>query len=111
MNRPLKNLLRIAGIAVGVGAAVWAMRDKLLPAPDIPDEPPPRFRTGPAPSDGSDDITEIKGIGPAYAGRLADQGITTFTELAAADIEDVAAAARVSPARAGSWIEAAGQRS
>jgi large subunit ribosomal protein L21 len=30
----------------------------------------------------SDDLTQIKGIGPAYARRLADGGITTFASLA-----------------------------
>ena len=46
MNQPLKQFLRIGGVVVGLGAAVWALRDKLLPAPAMPDEPPPRFRTG-----------------------------------------------------------------
>ena len=109
MNKPLRNLLRVAGIAIGVGAAVWAMRDKLLPAPNVPDEPPPRFRTGPeepVAADG-DDLTVIKGIGPVYASRLVQAGIITFAELAKAAAPGVATAAGVSEGIAAAWIEQA----
>jgi predicted flap endonuclease-1-like 5' DNA nuclease len=110
MNKPIRNMLRVAGIAIGVGAAVWAMRDKLLPAPNIPEEPPPRFRTGPVmpvANGGGDDLTEIKGIGPVYASRLAQAGIATFATLAAATPAIVAEGAGVSEAVAAAWIEQA----
>jgi len=111
MNRTLKNVFRVAGIAVGLGAAVWALRDKLLPAPNVPDEPPPRFRTGPtdarATGEEGDDLTEIKGIGPVYASRLPAAGIDTFAALAKADPDAVAAAAKVSEQTAAEWIEQA----
>ncbi|MBP6016486.1 MAG: DUF4332 domain-containing protein [Candidatus Promineofilum sp.] len=33
----------------------------------------------------SDDLTQLEGIGPVYAAKLRDRGITTFADLAAAD--------------------------
>jgi predicted flap endonuclease-1-like 5' DNA nuclease len=112
MNQPLKQVLRIGGVVIGLGAAVWALRDKLLPAPEIPEGPPPRFRTGTgdAGADGSgtaDDLTEVKGIGPVYSERLAEAGVTSFAELAAADVAAVAGAAGVSESVAASWMEQA----
>jgi predicted flap endonuclease-1-like 5' DNA nuclease len=108
MRQPLKNILRIGGVVAGLGAAVWALRDKLLPAPEIPEGPPPRFRTGsPDPSATPADLTKVKGIGPVYAERLAAAGIATFTELAAATAGAVSEAAGVSESTATIWIEQA----
>ena len=111
MNQPLKQVLRVGGVVIGLGAAVWALRDKLLPAPAMPDEPPPRFRTGgagPAVTDHlADDLTGVKGIGPVYAERLVEAGITTFAELANADVAAVAGAAGVSESMAEGWLEQA----
>jgi predicted flap endonuclease-1-like 5' DNA nuclease len=55
-----------------------------------------------------DDLTEIKGVGPAYADRLEDAGVTTFAGLAEADPEELAAATDLSPKRVGRWIDRAG---
>jgi predicted flap endonuclease-1-like 5' DNA nuclease len=112
MNQPLKQVLRIGGVVIGLGAAVWALRDKLLPAPEVPEGPPPRFRTGTttagaAESAEVDDLTEVKGIGPVYAERLTDAGVTTFAELAEADAAAIAGAAGVSESVAASWMEQA----
>jgi len=104
MNQPLKQVLRVGGVVIGLGAAVWALRDKLLPAPEIPDGPPPRFRTVPPSPVGADDLTEVKGVGPVYAQRLVDAGITSFGMLANADAAAVAGAANVSESQAESWI-------
>ncbi len=70
MNHAVKNLLRVAGVLAGLGAAAWALRDQMLPPPEIHDEPPPMFRTG----GGADDLTQIKGVGPVYRERLAEAG-------------------------------------
>lgn len=112
MNRAVRNIVRVTGIAVGVGAAIWAMRDKLLPQPAIPDEPPPRFRTGSGQTGASegDDLTGIKGIGPVYAGRLADQGVTSYAALSGADPTAVAIAAGVPESTAEEWIAQAKSR-
>ena len=58
-------------------------------------------------SDTAADLESIKGIGPTYAGRLDDDGIESVAELAAADVDAVAAAAEVAETRADEWIAAA----
>jgi predicted flap endonuclease-1-like 5' DNA nuclease len=57
-------------------------------------------------SDG-DPVDQIKGIGPAYGERLAEMGIETVDELAAADPVDVAEGASVGEKRASRWIDRA----
>ncbi len=110
MNHTAKNLIRIAGVVAGLGAAVWAMRDRLLPTPEVPEGPPPRFREAPRPAAAApepDDLTIIKGIGPVTARKLADAGIATFRALADADATTVAGAAGTSEAACKAWIDAA----
>lgn len=61
--------------------------------PVIDNTPPPtggRASTKPAPEVArADDLTAIKGIGPTFAKRLNDAGITTFAALAAATPEQL----------------------
>ena len=61
-----------------------------------------------------DDLTVIKGIGPAVQGKLRSLGITTFRSLATANPDDLAEQLKgsqpVSKARVDSWIEAARER-
>ena len=65
-----------------------------------------------AATDGSTEPVEtITGIGPAYGGRLAEYGIETVGELAAADAADVAEGIDVSESRASDWIERANDAS
>lgn len=85
----------IVGIGAGLAAAGWLLRDRLAPAGGRSNEP-----SSPA----SGDLTEIKGIGPVYGGRLAAAGITDFGELIAAGPEAVAAAAEVLQPAASDWI-------
>jgi predicted flap endonuclease-1-like 5' DNA nuclease len=104
MNHAAKNLLRVAGVVVGFGAAVWALRDRMLPAPEIHNEPPPKFRTG----GGTDDLTDVKGIGPVYADRLNTSGIHSFSDLAGAQAQHVADVAETSLSVAETWVRSAG---
>lgn len=111
MNNTAKNIIRVVGVVVSLGAAVWALRDSLLPAPEIPDGPPPKFRDpSDAPADAVDpaDLTAVKGIGPKTSAKLIDAGIGDLAALAAADPSIVADAADTSEAMATRWIESAG---
>ena len=106
MNRPLKNLLRITGIVLGLGAAAWALRHRLLPSPAVSDEPPPRFRTGPAEPEGTN-LTSVKGIGPAFAARLEDAGVDSIAALAGADAAALAERTGLATGTLAGWIEQA----
>ena len=103
----MRRITRILGVIGGIGAIVWAMRDRFVSVA-IPREPtPPTFRLPePAVPSGSN-LTEIDGIDPVFAQRLAAAGYRTIADLAAAQPSAVAEAAQVSEARARRWIEAA----
>jgi predicted flap endonuclease-1-like 5' DNA nuclease len=62
------------------------------------------------PGGSSEPVDVVKGIGPAYAERLADVGIETVGELAAADAADVAERITVSEKRVSRWIQRANER-
>ena len=57
--------------------------------------------------EGGIDLRRIEGIGPAYARRLREAGVTHVGALAERDPEAVAAMANVSTARAEGWLEQA----
>lgn len=63
---------------------------------------------------GPDDLTVLKGIGPAVQAKLRSLGIATFRDLAAADpdalTERLKGAQPVSKARVRGWTEAARER-
>jgi SpoVK/Ycf46/Vps4 family AAA+-type ATPase len=54
-------------------------------------------------------VEEIKGIGPAYAERLAEIGIETVDDLAGADAAAVAEGTSVGEKRAATWIDRASE--
>lgn len=62
----------------------------------------------------ADDLTAIKGVGPATVTKLRDAGITSFADLAASDPDELArrlgASQPISAKRVKSWIEAAQER-
>jgi len=58
----------------------------------------------------SDPVETIKGIGDAYAARLAKAGIETVADLAAADPADLAEATEIAEGRLENWIEQANER-
>jgi len=59
-----------------------------------------------------DDLTRISGIGPKISGVLADAGISTFSQLADSDeneLKTILDAAQIRFADPGSWIQQAGE--
>lgn len=54
-----------------------------------------------------EEVQVIKGIGPAYADRLAGVGVETVADLAVADAEEIAAETDLSATRVEQWIERA----
>ena len=107
----MKRLGKLFGLAAGLAAVLWAMRDRFvsIAAPREPE--PPAFRVVPPPPEPADgdgeDLTKVRGIGPVYADRLRSVGITDLAELAAADPAKVAEAADVTPERAADWVSQA----
>jgi polyhydroxyalkanoate synthase len=66
--------------------------------------------TGEAAAAETDDLTDINGIGDAYAADLSAAGIETFDDLADADVADLAAETGIAPSRIESWIDRARER-
>ena len=57
----------------------------------------PSNGNGAAPAPLTDDFTQIRGIGPAFAARLAEMGITRYADLAAANPEELSKALGTRP--------------
>lgn len=105
----MKRLLKLTGFLAGLGGALWLMRDRLISLA-LPREPePPTFRVGPG--EPQDDLTEIKGIGAVFAGRLAAMGIATFRDLAHSDPQSIAEHLDTQVSRVDDWIAQAHLRS
>lgn len=60
--------------------------------------------------DDGEPVDAIKGIGSAYAERLADAGVETVAELAEADPVELAAATDLGSGRVGKWVDRARAR-
>ncbi|WP_158853432.1 helix-hairpin-helix domain-containing protein [Halorhabdus sp. CUG00001] len=77
---------------------------------DEPDSAAEASQTAPEP-DGTatEDVQSIKGIGPAYAERLADADVETVGDLAAADAGTLSEQTGIAQSRVTTWIDRAGQ--
>ena len=110
----MNKLAKVLGIAGGIVAVIWAVRDRFITV-TAPREPePPTFRVvtpppppPPAGTDDPEDLTAIKGVGPATAGRLREAGVGTVEDLVAADPDALAAATGLAADRIRSWQETA----
>jgi predicted flap endonuclease-1-like 5' DNA nuclease len=107
----VKKIIRFLGVLAGLGTVIWVMRDRFISLA-LPREPePPSFRVAPHPPTDieplQEDLTIIKGIGPVYAARLEDAGITSLSELSTSDPQQVASAIDVPAGRVTEWIEEA----
>ncbi|WP_440771714.1 class III poly(R)-hydroxyalkanoic acid synthase subunit PhaC [Natronorubrum sp. DTA28] len=58
----------------------------------------------------TDDLTDLSGVGQAYADDLTEAGIETFDQLADADTAELATETGISPSRIEDWIEQAQNR-
>lgn len=109
----MKRVARIVGILGGIGAVVWAMRDRFVSVAISREPEPPAFRvqetahTREKSTPEHPDITTVSGIGPVYATRLEEIGVSTVAALAGSRPEPVAAAAQIPLSRAVGWIEEA----
>lgn len=111
----MKRMARLLGVLGGVAAVAWAMRERFvsIAAPREPE--PPSFRVvtpasePPRPAQ-LDDLTEVNGIGPVFARRLMEGGVSTFSLLAEASASRVAELTGVPESRATDWIEQASER-
>ena len=124
----MRRIARIFGLLGGIGAVIWAMRDRFVSVAISREPEPPAFRAvnpnggrpqtpPPAPkqaphtaSDATEEeseLTEVNGIGPVYANRLNEAGIRSLGDLSSSRAEQVAEAAEVPLSRAIGWIEAA----
>ncbi|MFB6162129.1 MAG: helix-hairpin-helix domain-containing protein [Halococcoides sp.] len=61
----------------------------------------------PEPSEEGPELTEIKGIGPAYENRLVEAGVSSVESLIAADTSDLAESTDLSETRIQRWQERA----
>ncbi len=116
--------LRLLGVVALAWAIVWLTREHLLPTPKVSHEPPPHYRSTPPPpptprpstSAGDrnemapDDLTEITGIGPVFAARLAAVGVDTFRGLSEMDTTTLADTVGTSPTAAADWVSQARAR-
>ena len=110
----MKRVLRLLTVAGAVAGAVWYSRQSTQPEPAANSGEwlaRPNLKAVPDVSRaaGTDDLTEIKGIGPKYAQQLADLDITSFAALAAADPTALADSFEAR-ARVEDWIAAAKDR-
>ncbi len=109
---PMKKFTILLALAIAAGAVIaYLTREQMLPTPETSHEPPPKLRPAPTPEpaeavdapESTDDLTEVKGIGPTYAARLAAMSITTRAALATADPHEVAERVGTSPATVKAW--------
>ena len=102
----IKKLAKVVGLVGGVAALLWAMRDRFISVATSREPEAPTFRVAPSESPELS-IDTVAGIGPVFADRLKQAGLDSVRRLATASPDTVAEAARVSGARARSWISQA----
>lgn len=105
----------LLGMIFGFFLGRWRAPEPVQ-APASPASRPASRPTPPPTADTAapDDLTEIDGIGPAFAAALKAVGITTFVQLAEQDPDDLAerVGGRITAARirGDAWIEQARKR-
>jgi len=106
----MKRLARLLAFVGGFGAVLWLLRDRLVHVTVSREPEIPRFVPEPARPLEADDLTEINGIGPTYAERLATRGVSTFAALAGAAVAELAEQIEVPESRVADWQQQARAR-
>lgn len=109
----MKRFARALGILGGIGALVWTIRDRIMSIVSPAEPEPPSFRVvtppsspaGEASGGAANELLEVDGIGPVFASKLIEAGITTLPELVAAGAERVAAIVELPASRVQGWID------
>lgn len=101
----MKRFAKVLGVLGGIGALIWAMRDRFISVATSREPELPAFRATPELL--SPPVDAIEGIGPVFAERLIAAGIDNVSRLAGASPDLVAEAAGVSGSRARIWIDLA----
>lgn len=78
--------------------------------PTEDDAAPEAEKAGDAETASGEPVDSIKGIGPAYADRLAAAGVETVSDLAVADADELAEQTDISATRIQGWIDRASVR-
>lgn len=107
--RPVNKIGKVLGFVGGALAILWAMRDRLVSIAAPQDPEPPKFRVVPPPPPipADDDLTAIGGIGPVFAGRLRDAGITSYADVREAGAARLAEITGAPVSRTADWVETA----
>ena len=116
----MKKFFKLITLVAFVAGITWVLRDQLLPGPEAPTSHPPAFRNPTSLAEkpqavptgagtAVDDLTEVNGIGPVYAKKLSELGVTSFGALAAADAADLAARSEIARDRIADWINKAAE--
>ena len=103
----MNKIGKALGFIGGALAILWAMRDRLVSIAAPHDPEPPRFRVVPPSGSGQiaiDDLTELPGVGPVFAGRLRDAGVSTFADVASSSTTRLAEITGASEARVTEWV-------
>ena len=110
----MKRIGRVVGFIGGAAAVIWAMRDRLISIAAPAEPQPPRFRvvkpspvSPPDPTNVTDDLTRITGVGPVFAARLRAAGIDTFERVVEADDARLAEVTGVTESRVEGWRDQA----
>lgn len=102
----MRRSLRALAVLGGIGAAAWAMRDRIMSILSPSEPEPPTFRVVTPPSSSqTDELLRVDGIGPVYAAKLNATGITTLAELVEAGAEQVAGIVELPASRVQGWID------
>lgn len=85
------------------------MRDRIMSIVSPAEPEPPSFRVVTPPSTpgagAASELLEVDGVGPVFAAKLIEAGITTLPELVAAGAERVAGIVELPASRVQGWID------